>query len=181
MKKVKSLKLCLFSVLVFFSLLNLADACTPPYPSYRLYLTVKYGNSLVSGASVFIESDSSTLKQHAYTDLNGQAQFSLGREEYNILVVWSNTYTIKKNISVPFAGEHIMIDIGFTSTIPETTVFDKCYNWLPWTLGILAVSLIIGTFIIALTLDTTWKRAFLSSILVNVPSVIISVFLCLLL
>jgi len=180
---VKSLKLCLFSVLIFFSLLNLADACVPPHPSYRLHLTVKHDNSFVSGASVFVFNSNKGIEsipiQHVYTDTYGQTEFVLGKEKYDILIVWSNTYTVKKNVSVSFAGEYLMIDI--TSTIPETTVLGKCYNWLPWTLGVLLISLIVGTFIIAFSLDTTWKKAFLSSILVNIPSVIIGVFLCLLL
>jgi hypothetical protein len=174
------MKLCLISLLVLFTFVDLANACAPPYPSYRLHLTVKYGNSLVSGASVFIfETDKSTPIQHAYTDTWGKIQFSLGPKKYNILVIWSSTCTIKKDVLIPFAGEYLTIDI--TSTIPETTVLDKCHNWLPWTLGILSISLIIGTFIIALALDTTWKEAIGCSILVNVPSVMIGILLCLLL
>lgn len=183
MKEVKYLKLCLISVLVFFSLLNLADACVPPYPNYKLNLTVTSDNALVAKASVFVFNSQEGIEsmpiQHAYTSTFGRTEFILGPEKYDILILWSDTYTVRKNISVPFAGKYVTIDIS-SNTI-KSTVFDKCYNWLPWTFGILAISLSVGTFIIAVVLDTTWKKAFLSSILVNVPSVVIGVFLCLLL
>lgn len=171
------------SVLVLFTIFGLANACAPPYPSYRLHLTVTSGNALVVGASVFVFNQNEGIEsipiQHTYTDSGGEAQFSLGPKKYDIMVVWSNTYTVKENVSVPFAGAYITINIS--SKVLEATVFDKCYNWLPWTFGILVISLIIGTFCISVGLKTSWKKAIGYSFLINIPSVVIGVVLCILL
>jgi hypothetical protein len=134
------------------------------------------------GASVFVFNHDKGIKsdpiQHAYTDSFGNTEFGLGPGEYDILVFWSDSYTVKENISVPFSGEYITIDL---SSNLQTTVFNKCYNWLPWTFGILCVSLIIGTLLIDFGLKTSWKKAISYSFLINIPSVIIGIILCLLL
>ena len=180
----KSMKLklknqCLISLFILSSFIGLVNACVPPHPSYKLNLKVTYNNALVAGALVFIFNQNEiTPIQHAYTDSWGETQFSLGPNKYKIVIVWDKTYTIKENISVPFAGAYMTIEIE--SNIVEM-VYNKCYNWVLWTLGILCISLIVGTFLIAYGLKISWKKAIGYSVLVNVPSVVIGVLLYLIL
>ena len=94
------------------------------------------------------------------------------------LIVWSSTYTVRENVVVPSTGEYMTID--FSDNFEEI-VSNKCYNWLPWTFGILCISTFIGIFLIAVGLKTSWKKAIGYSILVNIPSVIIGVLLYLIL
>jgi len=185
--KTRSLILQVIVITLFLTFVSLASVYAPPPPfilNYRLNVRVLYKEDWtpISGASVSVFEDISGVYEYIgtrVTDSSGFCSFQLdvsGR--FRVVVVHNSSYS-EEDIDMTSSG--IYVEIYLAHDDRGNVVFARCINWLPWTLGIYSFSLILGTFIISYKFDTAWKKGIKYSLLVNTPSVIIGVILCLLL